>query len=462
MHPRQRLALLALAIASLMAFGAAQPRAAAASPIVFLAPNCGGTYSAQAGTPFAVGAAAGESDSTGRVQLFAGGVGLNPLPFGAIFLSTSGNPAIGTLAWTPTSADVGCHTVEFVAIDNLGQIDSCLIDICVQPAARPSIQFLAPICGLVDTLDAGTNLTFPVGAFDPDTNVAVSLSASVPAGASFTGPRYGNPALGTFSWTPTAADRGCHLVQFFATDTVVVETCSVTICVRGSRSPDCSGAVASEPVLWPPNHKYHSIAILGVTAGDGGPVAITVTGVTQDEPVNTRGDGNTCPDAQIADGRVSVRAERSGTPGLPGNGRVYAISFTATDSMGGTCSGTVQVCVPHDQGDPTCIDDGQKYGSLGPCRSNTDVQREVTEYGLAVMDVTSAQATIEFALPADTHVSVAVFDVAGRSLATVEDAMLTTGVYQRVWNMGATARGVYFVRLKAGAVTLTKTVIKTR
>src|SRR3990172_7434580 len=47
--------------------------------------------------------------------------------------------------------------------------------------------------------------------------------------------------------------------------------------------PVCSGAAASEAVLWPPNHRYRTITIRGVTDPDGDPVTITVTGITQDE-----------------------------------------------------------------------------------------------------------------------------------------------------------------------------------
>jgi hypothetical protein len=38
-------------------------------------------------------------------------------------------------------------------------------------------------------------------------------------------------------------------------------------------------------VLWAPNHQFVPIAIMGVTDPDGDAVTITVTGVTQDEPV---------------------------------------------------------------------------------------------------------------------------------------------------------------------------------
>ena len=94
----------------------------------------------------------------------------------------------------------------------------------------------------------------------------------------------------------------------------------------------------------------------GVTDPDGNAVTITVTGVTQDEPVNAKGDGNTSPDAAIQAGSASVRAERSGN----GNGRVYHISFRADDGQGGVCSGVVKVSVPHSMGKGlTAIDDGQ-------------------------------------------------------------------------------------------------------
>jgi hypothetical protein len=59
-----------------------------------------------------------------------------------------------------------------------------------------------------------------------------------------------------------------------------------------------------------------------------------------------------------------VRAERVGSPEVPGNGRVYHIGFTANDGMGGTCSGEVMVGVPHDQGAGAFpIDDGALYDS---------------------------------------------------------------------------------------------------
>jgi hypothetical protein len=133
-----------------------------------------------------------------------------------------------------------------------------------------------------------------------------------------------------------------------------------------NKAPDCSYAVASPSVIWPPNHKFRSVLVDGVTDPDGDEVTITVTTIHQDEPVNTQGDGNTCADAMITDyGRAKVRAERSGTKKVPGNGRVYHIVFTADDGNGGTCEGLVKVCVPHDQSKKKtqCVDGGPLHDS---------------------------------------------------------------------------------------------------
>ena len=111
--------------------------------------------------------------------------------------------------------------------------------------------------------------------------------------------------------------------------------------------PGCAGVAPSKASLWPPNHKLRAITLSGATDPDGDPVTITITGVTQDEPVNGKADGNTSPDvvAGPTEDQVRLRAERSGR----GDGRVYTIAYTAKDPSGASCSGTVTVTVPHDK-----------------------------------------------------------------------------------------------------------------
>lgn len=130
--------------------------------------------------------------------------------------------------------------------------------------------------------------------------------------------------------------------------------------------PDCSTVTASPNILWPPNHKFRVVTLSGATDPDGDEVTLTITGVTQDEPLNGVADGNTSPDAEAGPqpNNVRLRAERSGR----GDGRVYRISFTGSDGKGGTCADTVTVGVPHDMGKgSTPIDSAPpSYNSFGP------------------------------------------------------------------------------------------------
>ena len=137
--------------------------------------------------------------------------------------------------------------------------------------------------------------------------------------------------------------------------------------VEANQSPDCSVAYPSVASIWPPNHKFVDVDILGVTDPEDDAFTITIDSIFQDEPVNDVGDGATFEADGIIDGSMAqVRAERSGdftVPGL-GNGRVYHIGFTATDAFG-ECSGVVQVDVPLDKQTPV-IDEGALYDSTQP------------------------------------------------------------------------------------------------
>lgn len=239
--------------------------------------------------------------------------------------------------------------------------------------------------------------------------------------------------------------------------------------------PDCGNATASLTGLWPPNHKLVPVEILGVLDPDGDPVTITVTGVTQDEPVVGAGSGNHCPDAVIENDRVMLRAERLGQ----GNGRVYEISFRAEDGNGGVCEGTVSVCVGHDQGvEPGIVanrdsrrsmsricfdDDPQIYDALGLCPLNNGG----TPTKVVAVDVLSLEAgaiagnraTVAYTLPQDSDVHLSVYDITGRRVAVVENASHIAGAHQASWNISGLSPGVYFYRLRAGAAIVTKSVL---
>lgn len=135
--------------------------------------------------------------------------------------------------------------------------------------------------------------------------------------------------------------------------------------ITANRPPECTDAFADPDEIWPPNHKFVPVSILGVTDPDGDPVTITIDSIFQDEPVDTFGDGSFTPDGQgVGTDAAEVRAERAGTKKVPGDGRVYHVGFTADDGRGGECTGTATICVPHDQRPGhVCVDQGPLYDS---------------------------------------------------------------------------------------------------
>lgn len=141
-----------------------------------------------------------------------------------------------------------------------------------------------------------------------------------------------------------------------------------------------------------PYYKFVRISIRNITDPYGGSVKLTILNVTQDEPVDNNGDGfsGKQPDAFVYGSDVYVRAESNPY----GDGRVYRISFKATDSQGGTSNGAVYVRVLHDWSDHgTCanvIDSGQYYDSTKSESQPNPITASFTSnvtYGNSPLDV---------------------------------------------------------------------------
>jgi len=204
---------------------------------------------------------------------------------------------------------------------------------------------------------------------NPKPGIVVTFTVLSGPNAGTTGTATTN-ASGQASFTYTGAGGvGLDVIRACFINDLGAQVCSKRVTKEWTtppnRPPDCSKATADPNLLWPPNHKFRTVTVGGVTDPDGDPITITITGVTQDEPLNGLGDGNTAPDAQLGPSSDSVllRAERSGK----GDGRVYRIAFTASDGKGGTCSGVVTVGVPHDQRPgAAAVDSGLFVNSFGP------------------------------------------------------------------------------------------------
>jgi hypothetical protein len=105
-----------------------------------------------------------------------------------------------------------------------------------------------------------------------------------------------------------------------------------------------------------------------------GRVSIVITGIRQDEPVDTSGESFTSDGKGMGTDTAQVRAERLGS----GNGRVYYLFFTTRDDNGNVCSGEVLgEGVPHDQGQESVpVDDGALYESTKSYEDEEEGEKE--------------------------------------------------------------------------------------
>jgi len=144
---------------------------------------------------------------------------------------------------------------------------------------------------------------------------------------------------------------GIHTITLTANDGINdPDSKDITIKIVDTTVPTLA-PLASDYLLWPPNHIMIDI-VIEANASDNSGLPLTLTAmVTSNEPEDGLGDGDTGPDWTLpvidqSTGRIDLqlRRERSGT----GNGRNYTVTITATDSSGNSSTTDVIIGVPHD------------------------------------------------------------------------------------------------------------------
>lgn len=162
---------------------------------------------------------------------------------------------------------------------------------------------------------------------------------------------------GTTSDPLVYSEQGNYLVTWTFDDghgNAITQTQPVS--VQDVTPPELAVTV-SPNTLWPPNHKLVLITPIIVVSDNCDPapdVVLTSIITNEGDEINTfdpvfdtwEGDGHTFDDIQIDEsGNIYLRAERRGG----GGGRVYQITFTATDDAGNTTTASATVIVPHNQ-----------------------------------------------------------------------------------------------------------------
>lgn len=102
---------------------------------------------------------------------------------------------------------------------------------------------------------------------------------------------------------------------------------------------------ATPSVLWPANHRYVDVTVTVDVRDNRDPApAVKLVSVSSNEPDQGIGDGRSANDIVVVDERsFRLRAERAGT----GQGRIYTLTYQATDYAGNIGTASVQVRVPH-------------------------------------------------------------------------------------------------------------------
>ena len=114
---------------------------------------------------------------------------------------------------------------------------------------------------------------------------------------------------------------------------------------KGDTTPPTLAVNATPAMLWPPNNKMVNIAVSVATKDDYDPQpAIKLISITSSEAL--AGDDIMGADFGTDDRQFSLRASRAGNNLA---GRIYTVTYSATDGSGNKSTASATVTVPHDQ-----------------------------------------------------------------------------------------------------------------
>jgi PKD domain len=257
-----------------------------------------------------------------------------------------------------TCTDDGVFTATLTADDSFAPpvSDTTTVTVANVP---PDVTIASPTSGTL--FQVGDLVTVDAPFTDPGTNDSHTCMIDWGDGVTDTG----TIAAGACTGGHTYTSGGTVTITVTVTDDDG-DSDSDSVSIDINAPPDCSTVTPDKDRLWPPNHSLRLVTIGGATDPDGDTVTLSIDGISQDEPVDAVGSGQTQPDAFLVPGKsdqASLRAERAG----PRDGRVYQIAFTGDDGRGGTCTGVAAVQVPKSNNGAPAIDSSPPiFNSLLP------------------------------------------------------------------------------------------------
>lgn len=145
--------------------------------------------------------------------------------------------------------------------------------------------------------------------------------------------------------------EGFDRLAYYAVDNELNDEDARVVEFHLDKTPPELTLTLTPETLWPPNHKMVEMdTSVDVTDNLDENSQIKLESVTSNEPDDAPGggDGHTTGDIEITeDGKIFLRAERDGK----GTGRIYTITYSATDIAGNKSTTSATVTVPHDVGE---------------------------------------------------------------------------------------------------------------
>ena len=186
------------------------------------------------------------------------------------------------------------------------------------------------------------------------------------------------------------------------------------------------------------------------------------------------GDGYTFNDIVIGDScnYAKLRAERSGS----GNGRVYHIYISVSDSVGNVADTMYTVTVPKSKKKPA-VDDGPVYVVVSECNSEEEqialpklAESQIPDQYALLQNYPNPfnpETEIRFQLPQAGLVEIRIYNMLGQQIRLLTSSNYEAGYHSIRWN-GRDARGsnvasgVYIYELRTGSFVAHKKLVLTR
>jgi hypothetical protein len=334
--------------------------------------------------------------------------------------------------------------------------------------------YLQPGSPCIGAGECGVNIG-ALGVYNPNQSPIANagdtqtIEAASPAGAeiTFDGSESTDPDDDplTYTWRengeiiagPTSSPTSCvtltlgtHAIELtVADDKGGTDTHEVIINVQDTTPPEISVSV-NPNLLWPPNRKMVDITAT-VTASDicdENPTWILFS-IESNEPEKVFCRKH-APDIMGADfgkpdTEFQLRAERFGC----GKGRIYTITYKATDASGNSVTAGATVTVPHDL--------GKRIASSFDKFNEPDSYQLFANYP----NPFNPETSISYQIPEAAHVEIKIFNAIGNEISTLINERQNAGYYTAQWDGkdssgNKVVSGIYLYQINAGDYICTK------